>query len=193
MSEFSDIVEQTFGDLARLQGFKIVEQGRTVVAYRSRACEITFSHDDQRSFEVFVGIRLLNKDLGPDFSIDEIIRARSVPTELRPQGYAAQGNDQARRLLERVISVLSIYGQQLLRGDSEAWASLIDQRDSDCIRHAEEMSLRQSLQRADEAWKARDYTKVAELLRSVSHLLGASDLARLDFSEKQLSGSQKGH
>lgn len=193
MSEFSDIVEQTFGNLARLQGFRMVKQGRTVVAYRSRACEITFSHDDQRSFEVFVGIRLLDKDLGPDFSIDEIIRAMSVPTELRPQGYAVQGNDQARRLLERVISILSIYGQQLLRGDSEAWASLIDQRDSDCIRYAEETSLRQSLQRADEAWKARDYAKVAALLCAVRHLLGESDLARLDFSENQLSRTQNGH
>jgi hypothetical protein len=193
MSEFSDIVEQTFGDLARLQDFEMVEQGRTAATFRSQVCEITFSHDDQRSFEVFVGIRLLNRDLGPDFSIDEIARATSVPLELRPQGYAAQGSEQARKLLERVTSILSIYGQPLLRGDSEAWASLISQRDSDCIRYEEETSLRQSLQRADEAWKARDYAKVAALLRTVRHLLGKSDRARLDYSEKQLPGPQNRH
>lgn len=186
MSQFKDIVDEILGSVLLSCGFVRVTQDRDLVTYQSSACSVNVGYDSQRSGEVFLGLIGHDKLRGPAFGFDEVIRAASVPAEACPSGYAARDEKSIRRLLQTMAKLLEAYCMPLLRGDESAWIRLEAQRNSDVDRYAVETSLRLALSRATEAWRAKDFAKVIELLGPVRHLLGAADQAKLEYAESKL-------
>lgn len=181
---FPALVRDAFGFLAG-NGFEVVREERALVVYRSDACEVSLFYDDQRSFEISLGVSRLNPPDTPSFSFEEILRAQGVPPDEWPGGYAARTLNDASALLEQIGRILHRHALQLLNGDKGAWRQLEAQRKADCLEYAKETRLRQARSQAEAAWAKRDYPKVIAALESVeSAWLSKAELAKLDYARR---------
>ena len=186
MIEFTAIVDEILGDLLRTQGFVRVGYEQDLVIFESASCTLTAGYDSQRSCEVFIGLNRCNATRGPDFSFDEIIRAASVPAGLQPIGYAVRDEKSIRHLLQTMAALLAEYCVPLLRGDYSAWSKLESQRDADATQYAMENRVHFALNGASEAWRAKDFAKIIQILGPLRAKLGASDRAKLEYAERRL-------
>jgi hypothetical protein len=188
MSEFTEIADEVLGDLLRKQGFLCVGKEHGQVIFESATCTLIAGHDSHRSNEVFIGLNRRDASRGPDFNFEEIIRAASVPAGLQPTGYAVRDEKAIRHLLQTMAALLAAYCVPLLRGDYSAWWKLESQRVADVTLYAMENHVRLALNRASEAWHAKDFAKVIEILGPVRAKLGASDRAKLEYAERRFRG-----
>lgn len=181
---FSSLVRGSYGILTQL-GFNIVKEERALVVYRSGACEVSLFYDDQRSFEVSLGIARLEPVDDPSFSFEEVLRAQHVPQSEWPTGYSARTLEDAGLILEQMGRILGRYASALLNGDQSEWQRLEAQRKADCLGYAKETRLRQARAQAEAAWAKRDYAKVVAALQSVeSGWLSKAELAKLDYARR---------
>jgi hypothetical protein len=188
MSEFTEIADEILGDLLSTHGFVRVDKVQDLAVFESATCRLTVGHDSQRSSEVFIGLNRRDRECGPDFNFEEVIRAASVPAGLQPTGYAVGDEKSVRHLLQEMAALLTAYCEPLLRGDQSAWSKLVSQRDADATHYASENRVRLALNSATAAWHAKDFEKVIEILGPVRSMLGASDRAKLDYAERKLRG-----
>jgi hypothetical protein len=186
VSEFTEIAEEILGDLLSAHGFVCVDKVQNLAVFESTTCTLTVGHDNQRSDEVFMGLNRRDGTREPDFSFEEVVRAASVPLNLRPTGYAVRDEKSVRRLLQEMAALLTAYCVPLLRGDRSAWSTLVSQRAADATRYAIENRVRLALNSATAAWLARDFEKVIEVLDPLRPMLGASDRAKLQYAERKL-------
>jgi len=186
MNEFTEIADEVLGDLLGMHGFVRVDKVRDLAMFESATCTLTVGHDSQRSNEVFMGLNRRNGTCGPDFNFSEVIRAASVPSGLQPMGYAVRDEKSVRHLLQTMAALLATYCVPLLRGDYGAWSTLISQRDADAVHYASENRVRLALNGAIEAWHTKDFARIVEILGPVRPMLGASDLAKLEYAERKL-------
>lgn len=166
----------------RTYHFSQEETGRTSVVFSSPDIVVTLFHDDQRSYEVGLGIRKKTDSISPAYTFEEIVRSQNVPTNILPSGYTAQTLEYAQRLVQKMAEIMQFYAVPLLKGDQISWARIAEQRQVDCIAYAAETSLNQAKRIADRCWAEKDYKKVAEALEKVRPLLGESDLKKLEYA-----------
>jgi hypothetical protein len=186
MSEFTEIADEILGDLLSTHGFVRVGKEHDLSIFESATCTLTVGHDSQRSSEVFIGLNRRDGMRGPDFNFSEVLRAALVPPGLQPTGYAVRDEKSVRHLLQTMAALLATYCVPLLRGDCSAWSKLESQRDADATHYATENRVRVTLNGATEAWHAKDFAKIVEILGPVRPMLGASDLAKLEYAERKL-------
>jgi len=186
MNEFTEIADEALGDLLNAHGFVLVDKEHDLAVFESATCTLTVGHDSQRSSEVFIGLNRRDGTRGPDFNFSEVVRAASVPSCLQPTGYAVRDEKSVRHLLQTMAALLATYCVPLLRGDSNAWSKLELQRDADANQYATENRVRLALNGATGAWHAKDFAKIVEILGPVRAMLGASDLAKLEYAERRL-------
>jgi hypothetical protein len=77
---FSSVVEEAFNFLKANYGFYLLERGRTTVIFESSTIVVSLSYEDQRSFEVSLGLGR-KSDPQPLFAFDEILRSLDVQQE----------------------------------------------------------------------------------------------------------------
>jgi len=186
MSKFTEIAEEILGDLLSTHGFVRVDKELDLVIFESATCTLTVGHDSQRSSEVFLGLNRRDGTREPDFNFVEIVRAASVPSGLQPTGYAVRNEKSVRSLLQTMAALLATYCVPLLRGDYRAWSKLVSQREADATHYATENLVRLALNGAAEAWRVKNFARIIEILGPVRPLLGASDLAKLEYAERKL-------
>ena len=161
-------------------------QERDLVTYESTTCTMSRGLRQSALKRGFPWTEQARIAHGPDFGFDEVIRAALVPASSYPSGYAAHDEESIRHLLQTMADLLEAYCMALLRGDDAAWLRLMTQRDTDAARYAAENSLRLALSGATEAWHAKEFAKVIELLGPKRHLLGTADQAKLEYAEGKL-------
>lgn len=182
---FDQIVERAFDFLNHNHGFRPVEKERSTVVYDSPKIYISLFYDDQRSFEVSLGLGQKH-DPNPSYTFEEILRSQSVPFSLWPSGYSAKNLVDAQHLLEKMSKIVSGYAITLLEGDNDTWERISAQRRVDCLNYAASTSLANAKRAADIAWAAKDYVKVVKALRSVEPSLSKTDLAKLAYAKQFL-------
>ena len=188
ITSFSSFVRRAFDFLVERHGFKVIQEQRALVTYQSSMCEISLFYDDQRSFEVGLGIAGCQLTDNPPFSFDEILRAQNVPESEWPMGYSARTVEDASELLDKIAVLISRYAVELVEGHQPAWERLIEQRKSDCIRYTKETNHRLAKAKANDAWAVRDYIKVIEALEGVDVAwLGKADLAKLEYARRAVA------
>ena len=186
-SPFCTAVEKAMGDLVLKHGFQVIERGRSLLTFETDKVEVALSYDDQRSFEVGVGVRLKPNSAEPAYSFDELLRVQNVPANEWSTGYAARNVEAAEMIIRRIADILDRHAAPLLDADPDAWARLEEQRRSDCIAYASTTRMAHAKRVADEAWVAKDYQKVVATLEAVESELGHTDAAKLAYAKRAVS------
>jgi len=183
-SPFSSDVEVTFAFLERMHGFRLIERGRSTVVYTTATLQVSLFYDDQRSFEVSLGLSRQDQQSDPPFSFDELLRFLKVPFTEWPNGYSARTIDTARKIVEKMAVIISRYAGRLLEGDVDSWNRLEEQRRAECIAYAATTNMAQAKRIADAAWASHDYQKVVSALEAVEEELGKTDAAKLAYARR---------
>lgn len=183
-SPFYTAVKRAMRHLVLKHGFQVTERGRSFIAFETAKVEVALSYDDQRSFEVDVGLKLKTNAAQPAYSFDELLRAQNVPTNEWSTGYAARDVESAETIIRRIAGILERHAERLLDADPAAWEKLDEQRRSDCIAYAGMTKMAHAKRVADEAWVAKDYQKVVAALEAVESELGKADAAKLAYAKR---------
>lgn len=186
-SSFGASVQDHFAFLEREHGFRILEQGRSTVVYANESLRVALYYDDQRSFEVSLGLSQRGNPSQPAFSFDEVLRSLDVPANEWPTGYAVTTLDAAQKLVGKMAGITSRYAVRLLQGDAESWHELEEQRRADCVAYAAKTNMTHAKRIADAAWSAHDYKKVVLALEAVEAHLGKIDAGKLAYARQQLA------
>ncbi len=186
-SPFCIMVEKAMCSLVLRHGFQVAERGRSVIAFETAKVEMVLSYDDQRSFEVGLGLKLKTNPTQPAYSFDELLRALIVPVNEWSTGYAARDVAAAEMIVKKMASIMERHAERLLNADLEAWIKLWEQRRSDCIAYAAETKMTHAKRTADEAWIARDFQKFVAALETVESELGKADVAKLAYAKRSIS------
>jgi hypothetical protein len=184
-SSFCAFVEDLFAFLEREHCFRIIEQGRSIVVYANESLGVALYYDDQRSFEVSLGLSQRGNPSQPAFSFDEMLRSLNVPANEWPIGYAATTLDAAQKLIGKMAGITSRYAVRLLQGDADSWRQLEEQRRADCVAYSAATNMTHAKRIADAAWSAHDYKKVVSALEAVEAHLGKTDAAKLAYARQQ--------
>ncbi len=182
---FSSVVVNAFVFLEDKHGFCIRERGRSTVIYESPMIVASLFYDDQRSFEVSLGLRR-KSDPQPLFAFDEILRSLDVPSTIWAFGSTARTLADAQRLIEKMAAIMASYATPLLEGDNRAWERIAEQRRKESQNYALERDLRMARAEADVAWRKKDYASVVRALKPLRAALTATEIGKLEFAEKQI-------
>jgi hypothetical protein len=185
-NSFGSIVEEAFGFLNLKHGFRPVEKERATVVYESLAIFVSLFYDDQRSFEISLGLGRKN-DSNHSYTFDDILRSQSVPLALWPSGYSAKTLNDAQILIEKISKIIASYAVPLLQGDAASWARIAEQRRSECEAYAAAAYLVNAKRAANSAWAAKDYPKVVEALTTVETSLSKADLSKLAYAKQAIA------
>lgn len=181
------MVEEAMSSIVLKHGFQVTERGRSLIAFDTAKVEMALSYDDQRSFEVGLGLNLKSNLRQPAYSFDELLRALNVPASEWSTGYAARDVEAAETIVRKMAGILERHAARLLDADPEAWAKLGEQRRSDCIAYAAATKMAHAKRAADEAWMAKDYQKVVAAFETVESELGKADAAKLAYARRAVS------
>jgi hypothetical protein len=186
-SPFCTIVKEAFNFLEKRHGSILVETGRATVIFKSSVCIVTLFHDDQRSFEVGLGLSQNTDSTQPSFTFDEILRSQEVPLTDWPSGYSVSALVDIKKLIPKMAKILSSYAPQLLEGEANAWSKINQQRQTDCVVYAAATNLNYAKHQANIAWSKQDYREVVSLLDRFRLSLEKADLAKLFFAKRTMA------
>jgi hypothetical protein len=184
---FSTAVENAFSFLEQLHRFKVIKRTRNTVIYATEVVEVSFFYDDQRSFEVSLGLSLICRPSQLVFSFEEILQFLNVQANEWATGYAARTQEEIARILARMSEIMTCHATKLLEGNNDDWSRLAEQRRNNCLAYAEATSLAQAKRTADVAWASHDYQKVVSALEGVEAKLGKADVAKLAYARRSLA------
>ncbi len=187
LNQFVDFVRKDFHFLETEYGFKLTEAktnySNSSVRYESKKvfvgvyycparyeCDAAMGviSDDTRSYSIGELLSLeANFDLSPNYTFENLTQAEI--TEKDVSWFA---------------SVLHKYGGKYLNGDTAAFEKLKENREIKSEEYTQGIINKQQRQKADKAWKRKDYGVVVEIYKSIKEFLSQAEKKKLEYSEK---------
>lgn len=176
---FGEKVRETFVFLNDL-GFSEVEALPTLVRYRKGHVEVDIYHGRQ-SYEIGAGVT----GFGTRYAMSEIIRATDAETAKRYRNAVATTPEGTAAGLEELSSLMKRYGSAALRGDSQFFSMLEQQRQLWSEEYALDILAEQLRPQADEAFRRRDYSTAANLYARIRERLSPAEIKKLGLAEER--------
>lgn len=177
---FDATVREEFGFLAT-QGFSELDGATpTFVAFSNGNVIVTVYHG-RRSFEVGVEIAQVTASRG--FPLGALIELQDGERSASFRKFVARTPETVRRGLADAAALLAEFGAAALRGDSQVFAELLEQR------HQKGRDLHldglasQLRPEAASAFRERRFADVVTLLGQIRSLLTPAELKKLDYAE----------
>lgn len=186
-STFSNKVRRTFGDLLAEFGYEASRADGYSIRFERTPTFVELDYDAQRSHEVSIWLSD-GDELEPPLELVDALRA----TECEPkdvEGVALMQTDSPADLdvlLQRAAQALRDCGSDFVAGDTNAFAAARELRSQRAESYTVNLQNRSALAAADDAWAAKDYGRVHDLLNPIRDSLGSSYQRRLEFAEKKL-------
>jgi hypothetical protein len=185
---FTPEVLSTFHFLTQDYCFKPVKTDLTFVRYESDLIFVNIYHG-RRSYELGVEIGKLEKDSSvPEigYTIGEIMDFVGVRNDLKFTFFQSSNKDQIKVLLKKLAAYVRDYAGEILNGNLEILmrVQMLQQEKSDA--YIKEMNLRHIREKADVAWRQKDYIKLVELYNPVAEDLTSVEVKKLEYARKKL-------
>lgn len=177
--KFVPQVRATFSFLIA-EGFAEVEALPTLVRYRKNDVEVDVYHGRQ-SYEIGGGITVF----GSRYAMSEVIRSVDPDTAKSYRNAVATTAEGITVGLEQLSALMQRYGMAVIRGDSEFFLRLDDQRKRWAEEYALDVLAGQLRPQADESFRRGEYKKAAELYGRIRKRLSRSELKKLALAEER--------
>lgn len=163
----------------------MAKRSRGLITYRSNGVVVTISHDFNRSYELslFVG---QEDPPAPMFDFGVALRSCNAPAGV-PSSY--QVSDEARlpKFVGELAGSLRSYCSDLLVGETQAFRQLEELFQVECDAFERERKSRYARGDADQAWSARDYQQVVDVLDPHEASLGKVEKRKLELARKKVA------
>ena len=183
---FAEEAQKAFAFLSKEYGFHIASSEVTIVRHRSAIVFVNIYHG-RMSYELRLEIGRLDEpsEVKNPFHMGNLI---SVEDEERGRRYRAYQTNQV-ELVPRGLALMAAdlrrYGGRALRGDRVFYAQLRAARERAARRFGREMTVSQTRQQAETAWREKDYPKVASLYDEISDHLSLAERKRRDYARRK--------
>lgn len=167
-------------DFVRDLGFSEIEASPTLLRYRKGDVDLDVYHG-RKSYEIGAGVTAF----GVRYAISEIIRHKD-PELARQYRYAvATTPDGVISGLSELSALMSQHGRPALDGDPRFFLMLENGRKSWCEEYALDVLADQIRPQAEDAFRARNYTKAAELYSQIKERLSSTEIQKLRIAEER--------
>ena len=185
MSPFQKIAKQEFGFLEREYPFFCTEQRDCFLKYESGHVTVAIIYDCKRSYEIGIEIKRPGLDLGPGYSLSEILRCWGVPESSQVSVIQVVEEKELKPVLSHLSGLTGKYCQALLHGDPQAFSMLRRCREKEMNEYARQRDVRQAREQAQQAWLAKDYKTYLKIMEPHVEDLDPSEVRKVDYARKQ--------
>jgi len=195
---FEEAALDAFSFLRTEFGFRVVETEVTRVRFESDHVFVNVYHG-RSSYELGCELGLLreqngNDDVSPSedkvrenaYSIWEIARMVAAPGITEGTHYQASTSDVVATLVSRLADLVKRYGQRALMGDRAFYQALESAHSQWFENYQKETTLLQIRRQVSDAWRARDFRRVVELLDPVIQELTPVEVRKLEYAKSRL-------
>jgi hypothetical protein len=185
---FTSEVLSFFHFLIKDYDFKYIKIESTFVRYESNFIFVNVYHGAS-SYELGVEIGKLENYLPIRedwYSIGEIMDLMGVRKNLGFTFFQASSKEQVHILVRQLAAYVKKYAKPILDGHYEIFDKLEILRKNKSDAYIREAELRNIRERADIAWKQKDYAKFIELYNQVKDGLTSIEGKNLDYARKKL-------
>jgi hypothetical protein len=183
---FVEGVTELFRFLETDYGYQQSHRAPTLVVYETRELEVQIRHG-LLSYEVEFNISRRKGRLKWRYDLPEILCALA-PEYRGSTFYQTTKRDLLRQSLASIAELIRKYADPLLRG-SDAAVRLVEMAHQEGSRRTTEYyTIRPVKEKADAAWKSRNYREVVALYISVESHLDPLERRRLEYAKKHVSG-----
>lgn len=176
---FEEKVRRAFAFLREL-GFSEIEALPTLVRYQKGDVEVDVYHGRQ-SFEIGAGV----SGFGTRYAMSEIIRAVDLNVAKHYRYAATTTPEGINAALEELSSLMKQHGREAIEGNPKFFSMLENQRKLWSEEYALDVLSEQLRQKADEAFRQKDYAKAADLYSRIRKRLSPAELKKFSLAEKR--------
>jgi hypothetical protein len=181
--QFREAVASSFMFLHEL-GFHVVEATDSISRHRHGDILVNVFHGRQ-SYEIGFEIG----DGNEMFSMSELIRAADPVAGARYRNPVATTAADVFNQLQRLASLVQVYADRALRGDSSVFTDLRRQRKTWSEDYALDVLSSQVRPKAEEAFREGRYREAADLYGQIKARLNAAEIKKLEIAGRR---SQRG-
>jgi hypothetical protein len=178
--QFETTVRASF-DVLDQHGFQCVSSSPTEVVYRSGTVEVAITLD-RLSYEIAVELRLLHDEHAIHFS--RLIALAAPEEAKRWQLVQASSREKIESIVPQLAALLLQYGRAALRGDAKVFDEMRLVEELDAQRTTRDLQVRQARRRAENAWRAKNYSEVVSALAPIQEYLAPSELMKFDYAKR---------
>jgi hypothetical protein len=180
---FADATRAAFRFLESL-GLQELDADTTIVRYASTRVFLNVYHG-RSSYELGVEIGLGDATQGQSgHGMSELIRLVDKDEGHRFRNTTATTPEEVRDGVQKLAEQTKRYGHLALKGDASVFAALDMQRRQWAEEYAAEVTYRQILPEAQEAFRKHEYVRAAQLYERIQNNLGPVDLKKLAYARK---------
>lgn len=184
---FSAEARRQFDPVVQQFGLVCVVSTEWGLVYENDKVFLKVNFDNGRSYELGVEIgRRHVKDLGPPFSLAEILRLRSVQDAAFVSGLMISDESRLSEMLSRLARLTLEHACDFLKGKEFSFAQVEKLRNKESAAFELATQLRRARAAIDIAWPARDYKVIVRVLAPLEQHLSVSEKKRLDYARKRL-------
>lgn len=181
---FPDEAEKAFSFL-KDTGFRLVKREPTRLQFETAQVFVAIEWD-LRSGELnaLVGLQSPHDEEKDVFTLGDLLALEGVETRQWETPFQVADENKIISFLLKLAEAMQIHARAALSGDRQYFQKLRTFRSARAQAHMLDMTLRRVHSEVEEAWKRRDFAKVADLYQSVEAHLTASEKAKLDYAKK---------
>jgi len=184
---FVDFVRKDFRFLETDYDFRITKIISNLcygsVRYESKeVCLNTFYHPSRYEHDVALG---LLSDESQNYTIGELL---SLTDDFDTSVNYTYGKSTQIEMIEKNVSwfasILQKYGAECLKGNVTVFRALKENREKASREYTQEILTKQTRQKAEVAWKQRDYVAVRKSYSSIEEFLSPAEKKKLEYAER---------
>jgi hypothetical protein len=178
---FSKVVQEEFLFLVKDYYFKCTVAETTYVRFESDRVFINIYHG-RSSFEIGLEIGLLDRD--EPYSLSELIHLGDSKEGNSYRNFMAGTPELVRRGITLLREKFEKYGIKALSGAAEFFSKLHHQGKQLEASFSNQMKVRHTRPKADEAFHQKNYKEVVRLYESMLNALTPAELKKLEYSRR---------
>lgn len=171
------------------KGFQCTHSETTLVRFYSSKLSIVIYYGRQ-SYEI--GLRIEEGRGSVSYSFSEVLRLFQSGRSEHYRDYAAHTVEGVAKGVQRLSELFLKCIDAGILDDTELFSRLKQQRDEWAQNYAFETELEQIRRKFEPAWAKKNFSKVVELLAPFQEHLNSSELKKLEYAKKHLSGHRPG-
>ncbi|WP_042955284.1 hypothetical protein [Pseudomonas sp. G5(2012)] len=166
-------------------GLTCIESSEQLLKYQNEFVSLTVALDRLRSFELSITLGGNGAQYPQEsFSLAEILRFRGRQESDFLDGLMVVDEEGLSNILPRVANLILIHAADFLSGNKESYSQIQEWRNMECKKFELDSSLKYAREIIEEAWKARDYETIVNVLSPIKGGLTEFEIKRLEYALK---------
>ena len=183
--KFNYSVRCNFQFLVNEYGFEIVKEKSTFVRYETDKLFVNIYHG-RLSYELGFECGLKSKGEKTRYRLHTILRGLIGDEHNKQTFYQASNQEAIFNCLKKIADIVKEYCPQLLLAEYKAFAKIEHASTKEGQELTEKYTVGPIKERAEQAWKNKEYEKVRSLYTPIKDKLSQLELKRLNYADKFL-------